>query len=270
MASIRQRGQRVTLFLSPATLIYNEHECPTKALEWGGQRSRGDHRLILYPRIRDTAFSSISRTCSWLFLKRPWSFPEKVSVVVQSLSHVLLSATPWTAACQASLSFTISLSLLRSMPIESVMLSNHLNLCRPLLLPSVFPSIRVFSKESVLCIRWPKYWSFNFSISSSNHSGLISLRVDWFDLLAAQGTLKNLLLTRWGGYLTGVSTRMSCTDQGNKILIPRTTNHFPLPASHIMWRSQKESAGHSNSAIELSLMGKREKFLVCRAWTTQE
>ena len=114
---------------------------------------------------------------------------------VQSLSHVRLFATPWTAACQASLSITNSQSSLRLTSIESVMPSNHLILCRLLLLlPSVFPSIRVFSKESVLHIRWPKYWSFSFSISPSNeYSGIISFRMDWFDLLAVQGTLKSLL-----------------------------------------------------------------------------
>ena len=103
--------------------------------------------------------------------------------------------TPWTAAHQASLFFTISWSLLKLTSIESVMPSNHLILCRPLLLlPSIFPSIRVFSNESALCIRWPKYWSFSFSISPSNeYSGFISFRIDWFDLLAAQGTLKSLL-----------------------------------------------------------------------------
>ena len=103
--------------------------------------------------------------------------------------------TPWTAACQVSLSSTNTWSLLKLTSIESVMASNHLILCRPLLLPpSIFPSIRVFSNESVLHIRWPKYWSFSFSISSSNeYLGLISFRIDWFYLLAAQGTLKSLL-----------------------------------------------------------------------------
>ena len=103
--------------------------------------------------------------------------------------------TPWIAARQASLSITNSRSLLIFMCIESVMPPNHLILCRPLLLlPSVFPSIRVFSNESVLCIRWPKYWSFSFSISPSNeYSRLISFRIDWLDLLAVQGTLKSLL-----------------------------------------------------------------------------
>ena len=112
-------------------------------------------------------------------------------VVVHSLSCVPLFAAPWTAACQASLSFAISRSLLKLMSIESVMPSN----CLFLLLPSIFPSIRVFSNESALHIRWPKYWSFSFSISPSNeHPGLISFRVDWFDLLAVQGTLRSLLL----------------------------------------------------------------------------
>ena len=114
---------------------------------------------------------------------------------VQSLSHVRLFVTPWTATHQASLSIINSWSLLKLMSIKSVIPSNHLILCRPLLLqPSIFPSIRVFSNESVLRIRWPKYWSFNFSISSSNeYSGLISFRIDWFDLLSVQGTLKSLL-----------------------------------------------------------------------------
>ena len=114
---------------------------------------------------------------------------------VQSLNHVRLFATPWTATCQASLSITNSQSLLEFMPIELVMPSNHLILCNPfLLLPSIFPSIRVFSNESVLHIRWPKYWSFSFSISPSNeYSGLISFRIAWFDLLVVQGTLKSLL-----------------------------------------------------------------------------
>ena len=113
---------------------------------------------------------------------------------VQSLSPVQLFATPWTAAYQAALSITISQSLLKLMSIESVMPSNHLILCHPLLLlPSVFPSIRVFSSESVLPIG-PKYWSFRFSISPfSEYLGLISFRIDWFDLLGVQGTLKSLL-----------------------------------------------------------------------------
>ena len=113
---------------------------------------------------------------------------------VKSFICVQLFATPWTAACQASLSITNSLSLLKLMSIELVMPSSHLILCCPLfLLPSIFPSIRVFSSESVVCIRWSKYWSFSFSISPSNeYSGLISFRIDWFYLLVVQGTLKSL------------------------------------------------------------------------------
>ena len=114
---------------------------------------------------------------------------------VQSLSRVRLFATSWTAAHQTSLSITNSQSLLKLMSLESVMTFNHLILCRPLLLlPSIFPNIRVFSNESALCIRWPKYWSFSFNISPSNeHPGLISFRMDWLDLLGVQGTLKSLL-----------------------------------------------------------------------------
>ena len=110
------------------------------------------------------------------------------------LSRVRLFATAWTAACQDSLSITYSQSVLRLMSIRSVMSSNHLILCCPILLPpSVFPSIRIFSSESLLHIRWPKYWSFSFNIRPSNeYSGLISFRMDWFDLLVIQGTLKSL------------------------------------------------------------------------------
>ena len=114
---------------------------------------------------------------------------------VQSFSRVRLFATPWTVARKASLSITNSWNLLKLMSIESVMPSSHLILCRPLLLLlSIFPSIRVFSSESVLCIRWSNYWSFSFSISPSNeYSGLISFTIDWFDLFAVRGTLKSLL-----------------------------------------------------------------------------
>ena len=132
----------------------------------------------------------------WQFLRFSlfWQsshFLEELSSVAQSC----LFATPWTAAHQVSLSFTISQSLLKLRSIESVMPSNHLILCRPLcLLPSIFPSIRVFSNESTLRMRWPKYWSFSFSIiPSKEHPGLISFRMDWLDLLAVQGTLKSLL-----------------------------------------------------------------------------
>ena len=118
----------------------------------------------------------------------------QIGSVQFSLSRVRLFATPWTSVCQDFLSITNSWSLLKLMSIKSVMPSNHLILCRPLLLlPSNFPSIRVFSNKWVICIRWPKYWSFSFSISPSNeYSGLISSRIDWLDLLAAQGTLKSL------------------------------------------------------------------------------
>ena len=114
---------------------------------------------------------------------------------VRSLSHVRLFATPWTATCQASLSITNSRSLPKLMSIESVMPSSHLILCHPLLLlPPITLSIRVFSNESTFCMRWPKYWSYSFSISPSNeHPGLVSFRMDWLDLLAVQGTLKSLL-----------------------------------------------------------------------------
>ena len=118
-----------------------------------------------------------------------------IYISVQSLSHVQLFVTPWIAARQASLSITSSWRLLKPMSIESVMPSSHLILCHPLLLlPPIPPSIRVFSNESALRIRWPKYWSFSFSISPSDeHPGLISFRMDWLDLLSVQGTLKSLL-----------------------------------------------------------------------------
>ena len=125
----------------------------------------------------------------WIMTDHLW-LQDSIAVVVQPLSHIQLSVTPWTVVLQA-----ISQSLLKLMSIELVMLSNHLILCCTVfLLPSVFPSFRVFSSESVLHIRWPKYWNFSFSISPSNeYSGWISFRTDWFDLLAVQGTLKNLL-----------------------------------------------------------------------------
>ena len=134
--------------------------------------------------------------CMSFYLKQLWSIYITFQFSsVQSLSRVQLFVTPWIAAPQASLSITDSQSSLKLMSIELVMPSNHLIQCRPfLLLPSIYPSISVFSNESVLCIRWPKYWSFSFSISPSNeYSGLISFRIDWLDLLAVQGTLKSLL-----------------------------------------------------------------------------
>ena len=124
-----------------------------------------------------------------------WALEKDLLFIVQLLRHVLLLVTLWTAACQAFLSITNSQSLLKLMSIESVMPSNCFILCHPLLLlPSIFPSIRIFSNESASCIRWPKYWSFSFSISLTNeYSGLISFRIDWLDLLAVRGTLKSLL-----------------------------------------------------------------------------
>ena len=119
-----------------------------------------------------------------------WKF---LSIVVQLLSHVQMFVTQWTAACQVSPSFTVSQSFLKLVSVESVMPFSHPILCHPLLfLPSIFPSIKIFSNELTLCVRWPKYWSFTIS-PSSEHSGLISFRIGWFDLFGVQGTLKNLL-----------------------------------------------------------------------------
>ena len=134
------------------------------------------------------AWTCILSFCPTVEAQRPISS-------VQSLSHVQRFVTPWTVAQQTSLSITNSRSLFKPMPIGLLKPSNHLILCRPLfLLPSIFPTIRVFSNESVLCIRWPQYWSFSFSISpSKEYLGLISFRMDWLDLLAVQGTLKSLL-----------------------------------------------------------------------------
>ena len=131
---------------------------------------------------------------TYLSLIHPQTLPKCVSQSIQSLSHVQL-VTPWTAACQVSRSITNSQSLLRLKSMESVMPSNHFILCSPLLLlPSIFPSIKLFSSESPLHIRWPKYWSFSFSISPSNeHLGLISFGIDWLDLLAVQEILKSSL-----------------------------------------------------------------------------
>ena len=151
---------------------------------------------------------------------------------VQSLSHVWLFVTPWTAAHQASLSITNPWSLLKPMSIESVMPSNHLILWRPLLLlPPIFPSIRVFSNESALRIRWPNDWSFSFNISRSNeHSGLISFRMDWLDLLAVQGTLKSLLQHHsskasilWHSDFFIVQLSYPCVTTGKTIALTRRT-----------------------------------------------
>ena len=138
--------------------------------------------------------------CSWHLVDKAKDASQHLAkpptkTLIRSLSCVQPFVIPWTAACQASLSFTISQSSFKLMSIESAMPSNHLILYRPLLLlPSIFSRIRVFSNESALCIRWPKYWSFSLGISSSNeHSGLTSFRIDWFDLLAVQRILKRLL-----------------------------------------------------------------------------
>ena len=141
---------------------------------------------------------------------------------VQSLSCVRLFATPWTAAGQASLSITISWSPPKTMSVESVIPSNHLILCHPLLLlPSIFPSIRVFSNETALRITWPKYWSFSFNISPSDgHSGLITFRMDWLDLLAVQGTLKSLL-----------------QHHSSKASILRLSAFFIVQLSHPYWKN---------------------------------
>ena len=170
---------------------------------------RKDNRAILFRNgdmdAMDPLTGATTSTGENYFLKNKKSFKilgnctkeiheGNVVAVVQSLHHVRLFATPWTAACQASLSSTISQSLLKLIPIDSVMLSNHLILCHLLLLPSIFPSIMVFSRERAVRIRWPKYCSFNFSIGPSDeYSGLISFWIDWFDSLAAQGTLKSPL-----------------------------------------------------------------------------
>ena len=160
-------------------------------------------------------------------MKKSYDQPQISSV--QSPSHVRLFGTPWTAAHQASPSVTNSWSLHKLMSIELVIPSSHLILCHPLLLlPSIFPSIRVFSQESVLCIRWPEYWSFSFSIiPSKKHPGLISFRMDWLDLLAVQGTLKSLLqhhsskaLMLLNGWLDGHEFEQALGDgdgQGNLV-----------------------------------------------------
>ena len=150
--------------------------------------------LCLFP--REAAFSLIFTKTLYRLAQVPLARSLFLQLVlVQSLSHVWLFVTPWTAACQASLSITNSWSLLKLRSIESVMPSIYLILCHPLRLPpSIFPSIRVFSNESVLPMRWPKYWSFSFSISPSHeYSGLISFRMDWLDLPSVQGTLRSLL-----------------------------------------------------------------------------
>ena len=162
----------------------------------------------------------------WSVLKVPHAFTEYIlALSVQSFSHVHLFVTPWIAACQASLSITNSQSLLKLMSIKWVMPSNHLILCRSLcLLPSIFPSIRVFSNESVLHIRWPKYWSFSIS-PSNEYSGLISFRIDWFELFAVQGTLKSLV-----------------QHHSSKASIPEHSAFFLVQLSHLYMTTRKTIA----------------------------
>ena len=164
---------------------------------------------------------------------------------VQLLSRVRLFATPWTAAWQASLSITSSWSPPKLMSIESVTSSNHFILCCPLLLlPSIFPSIRIFSNEPVLCIRWPKYWSFSFSISPSNkYSGLISFRMDWLDLPAVQGTLKSLLqqfsfMPPWKEELN-LPCEMCIPISEAPPWKPRTTHFLPMIGNWVLEASIK-------------------------------
>ena len=159
--------------------------------------------LMMDRKVCCAAVRGVAKSQTWLSNWSDWTdiiyishSPDKPQVSsVESLSHVWLFVTPWTVARQASLSITNSGSLVKLMSIESVVTANHLILCRPLILPpSIFPSIRVFSNESVLHIRWPKDWSFSFNTSPSNeYSGLISFRMDWLDLLSVQGILKSLL-----------------------------------------------------------------------------
>ena len=175
---LTQRSKNVKLHMAvPAQIPSRAAQC-CRLQTWGTPPEAQQKHLPSQSVLELWFFWGITAVCS-----------------AQSLSHVQLFVTPWTAAFQASLSITNSLSLLKLMSIESVMSSNYLILCRPLLLlPSIFPSIRVFSNESALRNKWPKYWSFSFSISPSNeYSGWISFRMDWLDLLAVQGTLKSLL-----------------------------------------------------------------------------
>ena len=182
------------------TLSCPSHQGSPRILEWVAYPfSRGTSWPRNWIRVSCivggffTSWATRELSSGYLFFLEPDSSVQFSSV--QSLSHVRLFATPWTAARQAALSITNSRSPPKPMSIESVMPSKHLILCCPLLLlPSIFPSNKVFSNESALCMRWPKYWSFSFSISPSNeHPELISFRMDWLDLLAVQGILKSLL-----------------------------------------------------------------------------
>ena len=186
--------------------------------------------------------------------------------LVQSLGRVWFFVTPWTAACQASLSITNSQSLLKLMSIKSVMPSNHLILCRPILPPSIFPSIRVFSNESVLHIRWPKCWSFCFIISPSNeYSGLISFRMDWLDLLAVQGTLKSLLQHHsskasilWCSAFFTVQLSNPYMTTGKTIALTRRT--FVGKVMSLLWGNRW---GNSGNSVRLYFSGLQNH---CRWW----
>ena len=191
----------LTAVISSLLWFYEDYMCPNLAFiwlckEWNGLQEilisdvfKGEYKFIIinaqiFLMAKSPAKNMTFSQCEWAYISS-----------VQSLSHVWLFVTPWIAARQASLSITNSQSLLKHMSIKSVMPSSHLTLCCPLLLlPPIPPSIRVFSNESTLHMRWPKYWSFSFSISPCNeHPGLISFRMDWLDLFAVQGTLKSLL-----------------------------------------------------------------------------
>ena len=185
----------------PENKLHQERNL-NKKLILPSQQSWSVHLSTNYPELSNTDYFTSLTLCKLTRNHLMFRENEKNCVIffskfqislVLSLSQVQLFATPWTAAHQASLSITNSRSLPKLMSIESVMPSKHFILCHPLLLlPSIFPTIRVFSNESLLCIRWPKYWSFSIS-PSNEYSGLISLRMDWFDLLAVQGTLRSLL-----------------------------------------------------------------------------
>ena len=173
---------------------------------------------------------------------------------VQLFSRVWLFVTPWTVAHQASLSISNSWSSLKLMSIELVMPSSHLILCRPLLLlPSVFPSIRVFFSESVLHIRWPKYWSFRFSISSSNeYSGLISFRIAWFDLLVVQGTLKGLLQHHSSKASILWHSILFIVQLSHPVLEKGMASHSRIPAWKIHWT---EEPGGTEESMESQRVG---------------
>ena len=179
-------GERARLDHQPSHGFPGSHSLPISA---GCSQESASNHIKPLDAVRPVLLQKHQKVSESLMVS------EKTLQSVQLLSHVRLFTTPWTTAHQASLTITNSRSLLKLMSIQLVMPSNHLILCHPLLLlPSIFPSIRVFSNEFVFQIRWPKYWSFSFSISPSNeYSGLISFRMDWLDLLAVQETLKSLL-----------------------------------------------------------------------------